>query len=88
MELHQLREVAPASPRSSLSISLEIVQSCCISMEISGTVRRHEFRGGFAKTGYFKQGYSSVVALCDTTHPKIKIRKAVRVVSVVTGPSP
>ena len=48
MELHQLREVAPASPRSSLSISLEIVRSCCISMGISGTVRRHEFRGGFA----------------------------------------
>ena len=40
MELHQLREVAPASPRSSLSISLEIVRSCCISMGISGTVRR------------------------------------------------
>ena len=55
MELHQLQEVAPASPRSSLSISLEFVQSCCISIEIFGTVRRHESCGGFA-IGYFKRG--------------------------------
>ena len=65
MELHQLREVAPASPRSSLSISLEIVRSCCISMGISGTVRCHESRD-FA-IGYFKRGYTLIVALCDTT---------------------
>ena len=55
MELHQLREVAPASPRSSLSISLEIVRSCCISMGISGTVRRHVSRD-FCIIGYFKRG--------------------------------